>query len=130
MALSGKIDRRVTSWLTGAPLTALYKKQGQEGIRPIAVGETLRRLISRVCCAAVQSKLPTIFLSYKQVGVGVSGGLEAVIHTLNYFINSNDNNPSLCCLNIDMANAFNNCDRHSFLNRLQRELPELYSWVL
>ena len=34
------------------------------------------------------------------------------------------------CMYVYMANAFNNCDRHSFLNRLQRELPELYSWVL
>ena len=49
VALSGKMDKRVTSWLTGAPLTALYEKQGQEGIRPIAVGETLHRLISCVC---------------------------------------------------------------------------------
>ena len=54
--------------------------------------------------------------------VGVSGGLEAAIHTLSYFINTNDNSPDLCCLKIDMANAFNKCDRHSFLNRLQREL--------
>ena len=31
---------------------------------------------------------------------------------------------------IDMANAINNCGRHSFLNQLQKELLELYSWVL
>ena len=111
-------------------MTALHKKQGQQGIRPIADGETLRRLISRICCAALRSKLPDIFLPYKQVGVGVPGGLEAAVHTLSHFINTHGNDPSLCCLKIDMSNAFNNCHRESFLGRLRRELPELYSWVL
>lgn len=55
LALSGSFDRRIAPWLTGAPLTALYKKQDQQGgVRPIAVGETLRRLISRICCASVR----------------------------------------------------------------------------
>ena len=40
--LSGQAHLSIAPWLCGAPLTALYKKQG--GIRPIAVGEVLRRL--------------------------------------------------------------------------------------
>ena len=28
-----------------------------------------------------------------------------------------------------MANAFNNCDRSSFLNRLLKEMPDLVPWV-
>ena len=58
------MDRRIAPWLTGAPLTAIYKKQEGGGIRPIAVGETLRRLISRVCCSAVKFQLPDVFLPY------------------------------------------------------------------
>ena len=30
---------------------------------------------------------------------------------------------------LDMSNAFNNCDRTTFLRRLHRELPELFGWV-
>ena len=50
---------------------ALQKKDSNS-YRPIAVGETLRRLVSRLCCNAVRSKLPE---TYNQVGVGIKGGL-------------------------------------------------------
>ena len=128
-ALSGKMDKRISAWLSGAPLTALYKKQGGGGVRPIAVKEVLHHLISRVCCAAVKSNLPEIFLSYGQVGVGIPGGLEAAVHFLSSFIDTYGDSPTLCCLKLDMANAFNNCRRIPFLQRLHRDLPELFGWV-
>ena len=37
--LAGKVDVRITTWLVGAPLIALQKKNG--GYRPIAVGEVI-----------------------------------------------------------------------------------------
>ena len=60
--ISGKLDRNVSPWLSGAPITALYKKSG--GVRPIAVGDVLRRLASRLCCYAMKSRLPAVFLPY------------------------------------------------------------------
>ena len=66
-------------WLCGAPITALHKKNG--GVRPIAVCETIRRLVSRVCCLSVRDDLPDLFLPHGQVGVGIKGGLEAAIHS-------------------------------------------------
>ena len=57
--LSGKADVRIAPWFCGAPLTALLKKQG--GIRPIAVGEVLRHLASRLCCSHVKSSLPMFY---------------------------------------------------------------------
>ncbi len=114
---------------SGVPLTALYKKQGGGGVRPIAVGEVLRRLISQVCCAAVKSKLPEIFLPYGQVGVGIPGGLDAAVHSLSCFIDTYGDNPTLCFSKLDMANVFNNCHRITFLQRLHRDLPELFGWV-
>ena len=42
-------------------------------ICPIAVAEVFRHLASHLCCAAVRSELPNIFLPYGQVGVGVKG---------------------------------------------------------
>ena len=46
LALSGETDRCIAPWLTGAPLTALHKKQSQKGIQLVAVGEILQCLIS------------------------------------------------------------------------------------
>ena len=111
-------------------MTALYKKQGQGSIRPIAIGEVLRQLISRICCTSVQSKLPDIFLPYGQVGVRTPGGFEVAVHSLNSCIFQHGKDPDLCYLKIAMSNAFNNCDRASFLRRLHRDRPEIYSWVL
>ena len=82
--LSGKLDKRISPWLVGAPLTALQKKSG--GFRPIAVGEVLRRLTSHVCCSAVKPHLSKVFLPYDQVGVGTKGGLEPAVHTARTFI--------------------------------------------
>ena len=53
-------------------LTTLAKKRGS--FHPIAVGETLRRLVSKLCCFSVRSSLPELLLPFGQVGVGVPGG--------------------------------------------------------
>ena len=69
LLLSGKVDVSMSSWLSGAPLIALNKKSG--GVRPFAVGEVIRHLVSRICCTAVKPYLKEVFLPYGQVGVGV-----------------------------------------------------------
>ena len=113
--LSGKLDCRVAPWFCGAPLTVLIKPGG--GFRPIAVGETLRCLVSTVCCLAVRSTLPDVFPPFGQVKVGVSGGLEAPIHSLCTILSTLGSKLDLCCLKVDMSNAFNEYSHSSFLSR-------------
>ena len=57
----------------------------------------------------MKEDLPDTFLSYSQVGVGVPGGLDAAVHTLSACIARYGSDPNLCCLKIDMTNAFNEC---------------------
>ena len=125
--LSGRLDSRVASWFCGAPLTALI--MSGSGSHPIAVGETLHRLVSKVCCFAIRPTLPDTFLPFGQVGVGVSGGLEAVVHSLRTILSTVGSNPDLCCLKVDMSNAFNECSHSSFLSRCKLVFPELFAWV-
>ena len=67
----------ISKALCCASLTALFKKKG--GVRPIAVGEVLRRLIAK--CLASEAKSETIELfDSLQLGVGISGGAQAKIH--------------------------------------------------
>ena len=47
LVASGRAPQGVAPWLAGATLTALPKKDGS--VRPIAVGETLRRLTGSLC---------------------------------------------------------------------------------
>ena len=124
--LAGTLDSRLAPWFCGAPLTALAKRNG--GFRPIAVGETLCRLVSKVCCLSVRSLLPDLLLPFGQVGVGISGGLEAAVHSMRSILSLYGSDSSLC-LKLDMTNAFNECSRSNFLSRCHADLPELFAWV-
>ena len=63
---SGKGPRSLSMHLAGASLVALAKENGD--VRPIAVGEVLRRLTSKCLCSAVRSDAQRFFGSL-QVGV-------------------------------------------------------------
>ena len=93
--LAGTLDSCLAPWFCGVPLTALVKKGG--GFWPIVVGETLRRLVSKVCCFSVCLSLPDLLLPFGQVGVGISGGLEASVHSLHIILSTLGSDSSLCC---------------------------------
>ena len=113
--LAGKLDSRLAAWFCGAPLTALVKGSG--AFHPIAVGETLRRLVSKVCCVSVRDSLPSLLLPHGQVGIDIRNGLEAAVHSLRTILATAGSNCELCCLKVAMTNAFNECSRDSFLSR-------------
>ena len=99
--LSGKALSCLAPWLCGVPLTSLLK-----GVHLIAVGEVNRHL-ARLCCIAVRSSFPGVFLPYGLVGVGIPGDLETPIHVTHYYINHHASDSSLAPLKIDMRNVFN-----------------------
>src|SRR6478672_2239900 len=54
--VAGLAPRELAPFIAGAPLMALVKQEGG-GLRPIAIGETIRRFVSKCCCEATQ-RLP------------------------------------------------------------------------
>ena len=48
------------------------------------------------------------------MSVGISGGLEASVHSLHTILSMLGCDSSLCCLKLDINNAFNECSRTSF----------------
>ena len=123
--LAGTLDSCLVPWFCSAPLTALVKKGS--GFWPIAVSETLRRLLSKVCFFCVRSPLPDLLLPFGQLGVSISGGLEASVHSMRTILSTLGSDSSLCCLKLDMTNAFNECSCTSFLPRCHSDLPELFA---
>lgn len=75
--LRGQCAPEVIPVVFGASLTALEKKIG--GMRPIAVGYFWRRLSAKYANYYVTAKLAAYF-SPIQLGVGVRGGCETVVH--------------------------------------------------
>ena len=90
----------------GAKLIALSKKDN--GIRPIAIGETLRRLTAKIAIASVQ-KAVSARLSPTQLGFGIAGGTKAAVHATRAFVETLNQNSVL--IKLDFANAFNTIRR-------------------
>ena len=120
LCLSGDIPEIISPVFFGATLCALSKKNG--GIRHIAVGGTIRRLVAKTACRimcdrAVSKLAPT------QLGFGVQHGAEAAVHAARTYLQ--DLAPGRAILKIDFSNAFNSLRRDVILQSIQNELPEL-----
>ena len=109
----------------GGRLVAVAKKDG--GVRPIAVGNTWRRLASKCALLLVQDEVKSLLHPF-QVGVGVRGGAEAAIHSVRSVVNNFHN--TWCLLKIDFKNAFNSVRRDTLLEAAKTHLPSIYNYCL
>ena len=123
---SGSVPDIVAPFISGAMLHAGLKKDG--GIRPIAVGNLMRRLTSKCFMYGVADKAANL-LGPHQLGVGVRGGLEAIIHSLRHVVTEQQDD-NLMVLQLDFMNAFNCCDRDSAFRVVEEVFPECLKWVL
>ena len=124
LILEGKTPQAIRPLLFGANLTALTKKSG--GIRPIAVGFTVRRLASKCACLYAMESIPHLLSPY-QLGFGVSGGAEAAVHAARMYLNHLP--PQKALLKIDFKNAFNSIRRDKMFEAVEAYIPELLPFV-
>ena len=106
----------------GANIIALKKKNN--GVRPIAVGNVLRRLTAK-CVSYRATKKLNSYLAPLQLGVGTKGGCEAIIQAERNIASA----PGIsaeqrCALFVDFQNAFNLVKRDCFLEETRRHIPE------
>eukprot|EP00731_Ephydatia_muelleri_P013521 Em0007g831a len=122
--------QRAASLTNGGSLTALVK--GKPGfppdIRPIAVGEALRRLTGKCLCAVLKSKASEFFAPF-QFGVACPAGAEKVIHGLRHCIEEHWEEEDFVVLKIDMCNAFNLVSRQALLDECAFHFPDLLPWA-
>ena len=110
----------------GAALSALEKKGG--GTRPIAAGESLRRVIAKILCARAKEKAAKVFAPF-QFGVACKNGTERVAHRARKFWEACGNDPDACIVKWDFRNAFNSIARAAIFARVERDFPEMATWV-
>jgi hypothetical protein len=125
--LSGRASPAFATFMSSAALVPLLKKDGVS-IRPVAVGEVLRRLISKCCVKAVTSKA-IAHLKPLQLGVGIPNGAEAILHGLNRLIRDRDPPWDSVMALVDFRNAFNMVDRQCMLEEVHRMFPRIFAWV-
>ena len=116
----------LAEFVASAPLTPLLKPDG--GIRPIAVGTIWRRLVSKVAMKGV-GKVMAKYLNDFQFYVKVSGGAEAILHSVNRVLNLRHGDGSLTLLTVDFSNAFNLVDRSELLREVRLRCPSISLWV-
>ena len=124
---AGKVNHNIAQYFCGANLYPLKKKDG--GIRPISVGETLRRLVSK-CLNALVKKEAEMLFSPTQLGVGVKGGCEIIVHSVRSLIDIHSSSNDKCLLKIDFKNAFNLIYRESIISQVAKYFPGLLNWTL
>ena len=112
--INGQLPDDARQLLLTSRLIALTKPNS-DGYRPIAVGELFYRLAAIVAVRRV-SDVAAQLLAPHQYGVGVAAGAEKILHSLQHELVDKDKR--LALLQLDIANAFNSCDRARLLREL------------
>ena len=124
---SGGLPAEVAPYTGGANLFAGKKKDGTH--RPIAVGNTIRRLVSKCIAYAVAGRAAALLRPY-QFGVGVRGGCEGIIHAVRALLGDEDvPDGEKWLLQVDFENAFNLVDRSKMMAEVRKHLPDIAYWV-
>ena len=124
---AGRAPPTILPYLCGATLLACNKKNG--GLRPIAVGEVLRRLTSKCVSRAVHTDATEV-LSPLQVGVGIPVGCESIVHSVVNLQEDFSIPPeSRCALLVDFSNAFNSVNRACMFQEVRSRIPSMAAWV-
>ena len=105
-------------------LIALDKRG--EGVRSIAIGCVLRRLVAKLACFRVSEDMAEVF-SPLQLGFGVKGGIEAAVNAGHHFLDSLS--PDEAQVKLDFRNAFNSVRRDHMLRSVLSVCPAIFPLV-
>jgi hypothetical protein len=125
LVLHGGVPDDVRPSFFGASLHAFQKKDG--GVRPIAVGLTLRRLVAKCANKIALSTCAAISVP-RQLGVGAKGGAEALTHAARAYTSNMGEDKVF--VKLDFTNAFNTVRRDAVLDAVSLHQPNLLPFVI
>ena len=123
MIAKGRIPSGASTLLSASRLIAIPKSNGD--VRPIAIGESLRRLTAKTICIQKKNSFAQFF-SPLQHGVAVQGGSALLVHHLQLLL---DSHPDSVIVKTDIRNAINYLDRSCLLDETAKSFPDLYEHV-
>ena len=126
VACTGGLDEGAAETLCSATLIPLNKKDG--GVRPIAVGETVRRLVGKTLLRTPQVAKDAEKLAPRQVGVGIQRAPELVGMTLQEFIAALPTRGDWLCLQVDVRNGYNTLAREAVLTGTKDKWGPITGW--
>ena len=124
--INGRLPAALKDHLCSSSLIPLAKKDG--GIRPIAVGDTLRRLVGKVLLRSEDALEQSASLQPRQCGVGMPFAAEMVGMGMQRICDTDVGVPWVA-LQVDVRNAFNTVDRSAMLATAKQKAPSSYNWL-
>ena len=124
LILCGEILPAARPFFFGASLTALPKLDA--GVRPIAVGCTLRRLVAKCAAFLVKDDMGSLLFP-SQLGYGTPRGAEGAVHAARIYLSSLESGKLL--LKLDFSNAFNTIRRDKMLSSTLAKSPGIFPFV-
>ena len=100
-------------------------EKGSNDIRPIGIGETLRRIVGKAVTRILKPEIQKA-CGNLQVCAGIEGGCEAAIHSMREIFEDEENEAALL---IDATNAFNAANRCATLHNISILCPAFYTYL-
>lgn len=126
---TGALASPAARWLCSASLIPLKKKTGNK-VRPVAVGETLRRVVEKFLMNLPETKECTMRLQPHQLGCGFPSACELVGRSLQQTLEGAPLPDDWGILQLDLANAFNSVSRDAVLRGVAKWTPHLLPWAI
>jgi len=129
-ALAGVAKRLCTTFVDPSGLTAfvacrLIALDKCPGVRPIGIGESVRRVIAKTVLSVIRVDIQTAAGSL-QLCAGHLSGCEAAVHSTRQLFSSNDVEATIL---VDATNAFNSLNRQAALRNIWHLCP-VFSTIL
>ncbi len=101
-------------------------EKGENDVRPIGIGETLRRIVGKAAVRAIRGDIQAACGSL-QVCAGLESGCEAAVHAVRESFEAEETEAALL---IDASNAFNSVKRECTLQNIATLCPSFYIFLV
>lgn len=122
----GDLPTHTILLISSAKLIPLQPYPGK--IRPTAIGQALRRLVTKALLPAAISDRRH-FLAPQQMASGVPTGLDAIVHDAGMLMRQHGHDDGLIMVSIDATNAFNRFPGQRMLDMLPIHTPSLARFI-
>ena len=119
----------VARWILDSRLVYL-KKKASTTPRPVRIGEVFRRIIGKRLKNDLSSEVSKTFLEHRQFGVGVPGGVDALVaFQMTAESSLRRSGRAFAILDLDLENFFPKVEWSSIRQNCAKLFPKLDKWL-
>ena len=127
--LSGTLSYEAGKILNSARLIGLWKDANETDLRPISLGNSLRRLVARCTLHYVLPLAESVF-GPDQYGAGTPNSIDKPVHLLRNIMQAAlDSSDDFIVMSRDAKNAFNEVDQNVIFNGVAEYMPKLSNYL-